>query len=288
MPCGGLTPTNQSYERWPSTALCVPTGLSNIWYCKDNIQAAKQEPSITWLAIMCDCVICCDMGLLRSLHHAVILHCDLGPWGPFFTLMLCCRTNIIGTCITQPKIARIISIASGALWWQYATYASACIMTKASSGYRLCYPHFVCHTLEGVDSLHCPRLTAVSLPREAKHLSMNCFQFYPSRLLSDDMSMVGWSLVKLALLLCCTFFMLIAESSCGTCFAAFRKNSFACYPLLSVAFIFMMSLILFRHFGRRYPFLSGQMPSYHVVRRQGFHSHILVTLDLLCELSLAR
>ncbi len=31
----------------------------------------------------------------------------------------------------------------------------------------------------------------------------------------------------------------------------------------------MMSLILFRLFGRLYPVLSGQMPSYHVVRRQG-------------------
>jgi hypothetical protein len=31
----------------------------------------------------------------------------------------------------------------------------------------------------------------------------------------------------------------------------------------------MMSLILFRLFGRLYPALSGQMPSYHVVRRQG-------------------
>jgi hypothetical protein len=39
--------------------------------------------------------------------------------------------------------------------------------------------------------------------------------------------------------------------------------------LLSVAFIFMMSLILFRLFGRRYPVLSGQMPSYPVVGRQG-------------------
>jgi hypothetical protein len=28
-----------------------------------------------------------------------------------------------------------------------------------------------------------------------------------------------------------------------------EKNSFARYPLLSVAFIFMMSLILFRHLG---------------------------------------
>jgi hypothetical protein len=31
----------------------------------------------------------------------------------------------------------------------------------------------------------------------------------------------------------------------------------------------MMSLILFRLFGRLFPVLSGQMPSYHVVRRQG-------------------
>ncbi len=31
----------------------------------------------------------------------------------------------------------------------------------------------------------------------------------------------------------------------------------------------MMSLILFRLFGRLYPVLSGQMPSYHDVRRQG-------------------
>jgi hypothetical protein len=23
-------PSNQSYERWPSTALCIPTGLGNI------------------------------------------------------------------------------------------------------------------------------------------------------------------------------------------------------------------------------------------------------------------
>jgi hypothetical protein len=49
----------------------------------------------------------------------------------------------------------------------------------------------------------------------------------------------------------------------------------------------MMSLILFRLFGRLYPVLSGQMSSYHVVRRQGV-LYILVTRDSLCELSLAR
>ena len=51
--------------------------------------------------------------------------------------------------------------------------------------------------------------------------------------------------------------------------AAFKKNGFAYYSLSFVAFIIMMSLILFRLFGRLYPALSGQMFSYHVVRRQG-------------------
>jgi hypothetical protein len=51
--------------------------------------------------------------------------------------------------------------------------------------------------------------------------------------------------------------------------AAFRKNGFAYYSLSLVAFILMMSLILFRLFERLYPALSGRMPSYHVVRRQG-------------------
>jgi hypothetical protein len=36
--------------------------------------------------------------------------------GPLVTLMLYCRANVIGTCVTQPKIARIIYIASGVLW----------------------------------------------------------------------------------------------------------------------------------------------------------------------------
>ena len=67
--------------------------------------------------------------------------------------------------------------------------------------------------------------------------------------------------------------------------AAFRKNGFAYFSLSLVAFILMMSLILFRLFGRLYPALSGQMPSYHVVRRQGvsYSGHP----DPLCELSLA-
>jgi hypothetical protein len=53
--------------------------------------------------------------------------------------------------------------------------------------------------------------------------------------------------------------------------------------LKCVAFIFVMPL-----FGRHYPVLSGLMPSYLVVRRQGFSSHILVTQDLVCDLSFVR
>jgi hypothetical protein len=51
--------------------------------------------------------------------------------------------------------------------------------------------------------------------------------------------------------------------------------------LCCVAFIYGMSL-----FGRHYPALIGLMPSYLIVRRQGFGSHILVTQDPLCDLSL--
>jgi hypothetical protein len=51
--------------------------------------------------------------------------------------------------------------------------------------------------------------------------------------------------------------------------------------LCCVAFTFVMSL-----FGRHYPVLSGLTPSYLVVRRLGFGSHILVTQDQLCDLSL--
>ena len=50
--------------------------------------------------------------------------------------------------------------------------------------------------------------------------------------------------------------------------AAF-KNGIAHYSLSLVAFIIMMSLILFRLFGRLYSVLSGQMSAYHVVRKQG-------------------
>ncbi len=44
--------------------------------------------------------------------------------------------------------------------------------------------------------------------------------------------------------------------------------------LCCVAFIFVMPLS-----GRHYPVLSGLMPPYLVVRRQGFGSHTLVKQD---------
>ncbi len=53
-------------------------------------------------------------------------------------------------CITLPEINRTISIASSVLLWQYVTYASSCIMTKASCGYHLWCTHFVYHILGGV------------------------------------------------------------------------------------------------------------------------------------------
>ncbi len=158
MLCGRSTLTNQSYERWPSMALCVLTRLGNIWYSEEDIQAPKLEFSknlvsyYLWLYFMLwyrslkipfvvqAFVLWCRF--LRSLFHAHALFC---------------RANIIGYCISQPKIARIISIVSGVLWWQYATYAFPCIMTKASSGYHMRCTHFVHHILEGVWLLALPK-----------------------------------------------------------------------------------------------------------------------------------
>jgi hypothetical protein len=65
----------------------------------------------------------------------------------------------------------------------------------------------------------------------------------------------------------------------------FQEKWLCLYPLLSVASIFMMSLILFRFFGRCYPVLIGLMPPIMLLGDRVFH--ILVTRDPLCELSLA-
>ncbi len=137
----------------------------------------------------------------------------------------------------------------------------------------------VCHILEGVDSLHCLKLTEVGLPRKIECLPLNWFQcLYVGYIRWHFNGRVksSWSSPLL----------------CGTCFMRLAKN-FMVYALLvpgrmalttilcCVAFIFVMSL-----FGRHYPVLSGLMPSNLNVRRQGFGSHILVTQDPLCDLSL--
>jgi hypothetical protein len=69
--------------------------------------------------------------------------------------------------------------------------------------------------------------------------------------------------------------------------AAFKKNFFAYYSLLIVAFIIMMSLILFRLFGRLYPALSG-VRCIPIMLLGDRVFYILVTWDPVCELSLVR
>ncbi len=183
-------------------------------------------------------------------------------------------------------MARIIFIASGVLWRQYATYASACIMSKASSGYHFWCTHFGCHW-RLFNASHCLKLTVVSPPREVEGLPLKYFLFYPSKLSSNDMSPVGWSLVKLASALLHLFhtnrWKLLRYMLC------WFQEKWLCLFIFCVmcCLHLVMPLILWRHFMRRYPVLSGQMPSYHVVKRQGFDSYILVTQDLLSALSLA-
>ena len=92
--------------------------------------------------------------------------------------MLYCRAIVLASWVTQPKIARIISIASGVLQWQYVTYASSCIMTKASSGYRMQCTHFVCHILEGVWLLALPKADWVKVcPGSLRVCSWTVFSF---------------------------------------------------------------------------------------------------------------
>ncbi len=152
------TLSNQSYERWPSTTLCVLTGLGNVWYSAEDIQAAKQEFSknlvsyYVWLFFM----LWYESLEIPFVMQAFLLWCR-SLRSCFHAYALFCRANIIDPCFAQPKIARIISIVSGVLWWQYATYASPCIMTKASSGYHTRCTNFVQHILEGVWLLTLPK-----------------------------------------------------------------------------------------------------------------------------------
>jgi hypothetical protein len=157
-PCGRSTLTNQSYERWPSTALCVFTGLGNIWYSEEDIQAAKQEFSKNLVSYCVWLYFMLWYGSLKIpfVTQAFVLWCR-SLRSLFHAYALFCRANIIGSCVTQLKIARIISIVSGVLWWRYATYAFPCIMTKATSGYHMGCTHFVRHILEGVWLLALPK-----------------------------------------------------------------------------------------------------------------------------------
>jgi hypothetical protein len=149
-PAGGLPqPTN--IMRGGKARHCVFLPVLAILIFQGRYSRAKQEFSknlvsyYVWLYFMLwygSLEIPCVMQTfllwcrsVRSLFHAYAL---------FY------RANIIGSCFTQPKIARIISIVSGVLWWWYATYAFPCIMTKASSGYHMRCAHFAHHILEGV------------------------------------------------------------------------------------------------------------------------------------------
>ncbi len=158
MPCGRSTLTNQSYVRWPSTAQCVFTGLDNIWYSEEDIQAAKHKFSKNLVSYYVWPYFLLRYGSLKIsfVMQALVLWCrSLRSF--FHAYALFCRANIIVSCITQPKIVRIISIVSDVLWWQCATDAFPCIMTKASSGYHMWCTHFVHHILEGVWLLALPK-----------------------------------------------------------------------------------------------------------------------------------
>ncbi len=139
-------------------ALCVLTGIGNIWYFEEDIQAAKLEFSknlvsyYVWLYFM---LWHGSLGIPFVMSVCLLWYRSLRSLFHAYTLF--CRVNIIGSCITQPKIARVISMVSGVLWWQYATYAFPCIMTKASSGYHMPCTHFVRHILEGVWLLALPK-----------------------------------------------------------------------------------------------------------------------------------
>ncbi len=128
------------------------------WYSKEDIQAAKQEFSQNLVSYYMWLYFMLWYGSLEIpfVMQAFLLWCR-SLRSLFHTYALFCRANIIGPCVTQPKIARIISTISGVLWWQYTNYASPCIKTKASSGYHMRCTHFLHHILEGVCLLALPK-----------------------------------------------------------------------------------------------------------------------------------
>jgi hypothetical protein len=127
----------------------------------------------------------------------------------------------------------------------------------------------VCHILEGVDFLHSLRLTEVGLPREVECLTLNWFRHFNGAVKSSCSSP----------LLCGTCFMHLAENFMVDALLVPGRMAL---PNILCCFAFICGMSLF---GRHYPALIGLMPSYLVVRRQGCGSHILVTQDPLCDLS---
>ncbi len=103
-------------------ALCVFTGLGNIWYSEENIQAAKQEFSKNLVSYYVWLYFVLWYGSLKIFFvtQAFVLWCR-SLRSLFHAYTLFCSANGIGYCVTQHKIARIISIVSGVLWWRYAT-----------------------------------------------------------------------------------------------------------------------------------------------------------------------
>ncbi len=115
----------------------------------------------------------------------------------------------------------------------------------------VCGVHILCATFWRVfDYSHCLRLTEVSLPQEVECLPLNCFQFYPCRLSSNDMSMVlGCSVVKLASAMRYPFHATRWKLLLYMCCRFQEKKMALPVILCCVAFIFVMTLILFRHLG---------------------------------------
>ncbi len=156
-------------------------------------------------------------------------------------------------------------------------------MTKASSGYRFAVYSIVHHILEGVDSLHQPKLTKVSLPRKVERCPLTGFS-------SIHVGYIRWHFIGRSnsscphLLLCNTCFMHKAEKLHGRRFAGSRKNGFTYYPVMCCL----------HHYDVPYPFRhsGGTTLCWMVwclpILLLGDQGFILVTQDLSCDLSLVR
>ncbi len=141
-----------------------------------------------------------------------------------------------------------MSITSGVLWWQYVTYASSCIIIEAFSGYRLWCKSFLFHISEGIWLVALPKTDWDKTAQWSQMSALKPFSVYLCRLLSDDLSRVSWSLVKLVAALQfplhATRWKLLWYTLCG-----FQGKMALPVILCCVTLIIVMSLILFRHLG---------------------------------------